>query len=124
MSTFYVGQSAELMIGLAGKTRYFYGLRRNDDGELFLVKIDQLVDLDSIEINKPGDPQENYPDFEEGFDFYDGRNSDHELSFENLNYEQYKWDGRSMFYYVDSAGQLVQRTNQGYSYPTNISSEG
>ena len=32
--------------------RYFYGLRRNDDGELFLVRVDQLAggDANSITI--------------------------------------------------------------------------
>ena len=41
--------------------------------------------------------------------------------FDNMYYTQYRWDDRSMFYYVDSEGNLVQRINQGYTYPTGTS---
>ena len=40
--TYYIGTSPTDVINSFIK-RYFYGLRRNDDGELFLVKIDQLA---------------------------------------------------------------------------------
>lgn len=39
--TYYIGTSPTDVINGFIK-RYMYGLRRNDDGELFLVKIDQL----------------------------------------------------------------------------------
>jgi len=124
MSAFYVGASAELLVNLAGRSRFFYALRRNDDGEIFFARVDQLIDQDSIEINEPGDPSKNYPDFEEGFDFYNGRDSEHNLIYDNLKYEQYRWDYRTVYYYIDDQGQLVQRSNQSYPYPANISSEG
>ena len=49
--------------------RYFYGLRRNDDGELFLVRLDQLGQGESpISINELGEADGNFPDFKEFID--------------------------------------------------------
>ena len=46
--------------------RYFYGLHRNDDGELFLVRLDQLAPgTDPITLNELGEADGNFPDFEE-----------------------------------------------------------
>ena len=45
--------------------RYFYGLRRNNDGELFFVVVDQLRggDENVVIVNDLGIASENYPDF-------------------------------------------------------------
>src|SRR6056300_951150 len=98
------------------QNRFFYGLRRTDNGELFVAKADQLKTSDSITINKPGSPNGNYPDFEQGQDFYEGRDVNHNLIYENLNYEQYHWDDRNISYYIDDDGELVARINQNYTY--------
>ena len=37
-----------------------------------------------------------------------------------LNYEQFKWDNRSVLYYIDDEGQLVLRINEDYTYPTGV----
>lgn len=118
----YVGNSPETVYS-AIDTRYFYGLRRNQDGELFLYRIDQIKDTDDIEINTAGDITENFQDFEEGFNFFDGRNDDHDVVYPNLKYEQYRWDDRLIYYYIDNQGQWVLRTNKTYSYPTGVSSD-
>lgn len=122
MSTFYVGNSADLIIGQVGNSRYLYALRRNDDGELFLKRIDQVVDSSGIEINLPGPVEENFPNFEEGIDYYDGIAVDHEIEYSNLVYPQYKWDSKSTYFYVDDQGQFVMRVNQSFEYPDGISS--
>ena len=44
----FVGQSPETVYGSI-ESRYFYALRRTDDGELFLTKIDQL-DMEAVVI--------------------------------------------------------------------------
>ena len=44
----------------------------------------------------------------------------HEKVYENLNYEQFKWDNRSLMYYIDDSGNLVVRINEGYTYPTGV----
>jgi len=119
-SNYYLGRDPIDTLGQS--PRYWYALRRNQDGELFIVRSDQLTDKDAYEINIPGDPADNFEDFEPGVDFFDGVDTEHEPEFENMFYPQYRWDDRSIFYYVDSQGQLIQRINQGYTYPTGTSS--
>lgn len=118
----YIGSTPEIAYG-SFDNRYFYGLRRNKDGELFLYRIDQIKDTDSIEINIPGDIPENFQDFEEGFDFFGGRDDDHDVIYPNLKYEQYRWDDRLINYYINSEGQWVLRVNKNYIYPTGVSSD-
>jgi hypothetical protein len=120
-STYYLGTSPDETLG--DSPRYWYALRRNDDGELFLLRSDQLKDKDSIELNIPGVPSENFEDFEPGIDYLDGIRADHEVEYANLVWTQYRWDNRNMLYYIGpDEGRLIQRINQGYAYPEGISS--
>ena len=119
-SNYYLGRSPEETLG--DSPRYLYLIRRNEDGELFLFRSDQAKDKDSIEINLPGDPAENFEDFEPGVDYFDGIAADHEIEYDNLVWTQYRWDNRNMLYYLDTEGRLTQRINQGYTYPTGHSS--
>ena len=121
-STYYIGTSPEESLG--DSPRYFYGLRRNDHGELFFVRSDQLADIDDVVINEPGSLADTFQDFEAGVDYLDGIDAEHEILYENMKYPQYKWDNRSLFFYVDSQGQLVIRINRGYTYPVGISAVG
>lgn len=123
MSTFYVGTSSEFAIDQLGNARYLYAIRRNDDGELFFRRIDQLTEFENFEVNSPGDPAENLVDFEEGIDFVDGIDEEHEKFLKNLVYPQFRWDKRSAYYYIDqSDGQLVLRYYRPFAYPEGISS--
>lgn len=122
MSNYYFGRTPIETLG--DSPRYWYALRRNDDGELFLVRSDQLTDKDSYEINIPGAPGGNFEDFEAGIDFFEGVDEDHQLQYANMFYTQYRWDDRSIFYYIDDEGRLAQRINVGYEYPEGISSNG
>lgn len=117
---YYLGQEPGSTID--GSPRFFYGLRRNENGSLFLQKIDQIKDKDIMQINEPGDPTENFTDFEPGVDFFEGLTVNHEPVFDNLKYQQYRWDNRPAFYYVNDEGELVVRINQGYTY-TDLDSE-
>ena len=119
----YIGNTPENIISNLG-SRYLYGLRRTDHGELFVGKLDQLSATDSLELNKPGLSQDNFNNFQEGQDFFEGRNINHNLVYENLNYEQFKWDDKNIFYYVNDEGQLVARVSQAYTYDDSISSDG
>ena len=122
--TYYIGTSPSDVIGSFIK-RYFYGLRRNDDGELFLVQSDQLAggNENIVVINDLGVAEESYQDFEEGIDFLSGINEDHEIVYDNLRYPQFKWDNRSLTYFIDPTdGQFIQRLSEKYVYPENISS--
>jgi len=119
---YYLGTTPQQALG--DSPRYLYMIRRNADGELFLLRSDQLKDKDSIELNIPGPISENFEDFEPGIDYFEGIAEDHEVEYENLVYPQYRWDNRNVLYYIDDEGRLVQRINQGYVYPEGISSDG
>jgi hypothetical protein len=121
--TYYVGSNPQDVLDGITK-RYFYGLRRNKDGELFLIRIDQLAGGDSniATINEIGDPVENFPDFEEGIDFLEGIDENHNIEYDNLRYQQIKWDGRLLTYFIDPTdGQFIQRISEDYDYPQGIS---
>jgi hypothetical protein len=121
-STYYLGRSPTEVLG--DSPQYFYGIRRNDAGEVFLVRGDQLLDEEAIEINNPDAIDETFDDFEAGVDYFEGVDTDHNIVYSGLKYTQYKWDARSIFYYIDSNGNLVMRINKGYSYPNGVSSNG
>jgi hypothetical protein len=121
-SNYYLGTTPQEALG--NSPRYFYALRRNEDGELFFLRSDQLKDKDQVELNQPGAVEENFSDFEAGINFFEGIDIDHEIEYLNLLWPQYKWDFRSLLFYVDEQGQLVVRTNQNYAYPEGISSNG
>ena len=105
--------------------RYLYGLRRNEDGELFFISVDQLgTDDDEIIINEIGTGDANYPFFEEGIDFLEGITIDHEIEYPNLRYPQLKWDNRFLSYYIDINGRLSIKINRNHVYEEGISTEG
>lgn len=118
--TYYIGNfDASTLLG-EGNPRYFYAIRKTEAGDLYFARVDQLKDNEEITINDLGTAADNYNSFEVGVDFFEGRNVFHELIFENLKYEQYRWDDRSLYYYLDADGQLVVRINQKYDYPAGI----
>jgi hypothetical protein len=124
--TYYVGNSPQNIVDGIIK-RYFYGIRRNDDGELFLVRADQLNggEENVVTVNDIGDSPENFPDWEEGIDFLDGIDENHDVVYDNLRYPQLRWDGRSLLYYIDPTdGQFIVRISEAYEYPENISGPG
>jgi hypothetical protein len=122
--TYYVGNNPETIINGFIK-RYFYGLRRNDDGELFLIRQDQLSGQGTATINDIGVGENNFLDFEEGIDFLEGLDTNHDIVYENLRYPQIKWDGRLLTYYVDPVdGQFIVRISEDYQYPDGISGPG
>ncbi len=117
-SNYVFGRDPNELIG--DQPRYFYALRRTDEGELYFSRVNQLSREDAIEINTIGDYEDNYNDFQVGVDFFEGRDVYHNLVYQNLNYEQYRWDDRSMYYYIDDDGQLIIRTNTKYQYPSGV----
>jgi hypothetical protein len=116
--TYYVGNEFNLSDFLGeGNPRYFLGLRRTDDGSLYFAKIDQISDTSAITINNPGPQTSDWPDFEYGVDFFDGRlAADHSRPYANLKWDQIRWDNKNVYYYLDNKGNLVVRVNQTYTY--------
>lgn len=118
---YYLGRTPGDVLG--DRPRYFYALRKNSNGSLYFTKIDNLKNNESIDVNNLGSSEDNYNDFEPGVDFFEGINVNHIAEFVNLKYPQYRWDDRSVLYYIDSEGQLVVKINEGYTYPTGVSEE-
>ena len=120
-STHYVGQTPGISELLGeGQPRYFYALRRTEDGTLFFAKIDQLKDVDTITINNPGASADDFTEFEYGVDFFDGRLAeDHSRPYSNLEWDQYRWSGRNIYYYINDNGEFVVRLNNEYVYPAD-----
>jgi|TARA_A200000159_G_scaffold90862_1_gene84354 hypothetical protein len=106
-----VGQDTSVYLANGIKDRYFYGLRRTDEGTLFIGKVDQLSANDPVSINNPGNIDDNFKDFDQGYDFYEGRDLNHAKPFPNLRYEQFRWDDVNLNYYINSEGELVVRIN-------------
>jgi hypothetical protein len=102
-------------------TRYFYALRVDDEGTLYFTRVDQWTGSDVIEINKPGPGEDDWQFFEVGIDFFDGRDGDtRETVHKNLKFDQYRFDAKSIFYYINAQGELIARVNQNYIYPTDV----
>ena len=120
--TYYIGGEISLSDILGeGNPRFFYALRRQDDGpttgNLYFTKIDQLSSIDTITLNVPGSTNNNFETFEYGIDFFDGRlASDHSRPYPNLAFDQYRWDGKNCYYYINDNGELVVSINQVYVY--------
>lgn len=121
--TYYIGGEANLreMLG-EGNRRYFYALRRTDDGLLYFFKLDQLKDVnDEIIVNDPGLAENDFEEFEYGVDFFDGRLADdHSRPYTNLHWDQYRWDNNSFYCYINDNGEFVVRLNKAYEYPATF----
>ena len=102
-----VGQDTVVYLENGIKSRYFYGLRRTDEGTLYIGKVDQLQANDPVTINVPGAIVDNYEGFDQGEDFYEGRDLNHAKPFKNLKYEQFRWDDVNLNYYINDEGERV-----------------
>ncbi len=118
--TYFVGNETNQsdLLG-ADNPRFFYGLSRDEAGQVTFTRVDQLMSEDAITVNNLGAGAGNFEDFEYGVDFFDGRAAeDHTRPYENLNFDQYRWDNKNIYYYINAQGQLVARTNKAYTnYP-------
>jgi len=113
--SYYIGTQAA---DPQGDARYFYAIRRDEAGMLYFSKVDQLKDDDSITINEAGLVENDFTQFEYNVDYFEGRTADdHSRPYPNLAWDQYRWDSRNIFYYINDNGDFVVRINKGYVYP-------
>lgn len=113
----YIGRAPQ-------ETVYFYGVTRDDTtGFLTLNKVNMDTAISAIEILDPakvsgtGKP---FDSFAEGVDFFEGRDATHNIQYDGLRYEQYKWTTDDLYYYVDDEGQLCVRVNEVYNYSEGV----
>lgn len=114
--SYYVGDVSGGTLG-SSEFRYFYALRTDDEGTLYFTRIDQWTSPDTVTVNKIGLNEDNWDFFEIGFDFFEGVDPEtKERPYPNLYFDQYRFDGKSMYYYINANGELVVRVNQEYVY--------
>lgn len=125
MSNYYIGRSLENYD--KREERYFYGLKRDDDtGFVSIDKVNLDKSLDTLQlVNLRGLTGEGtvFENLQEGIDFFEGRDISHELKYDGLNYEQYKWSADDLYYYIDAEGQLAVRINSPYYYPDGVTTK-
>lgn len=114
---FLLGNDAGSLLN--GQPRYFYALRRTEQGDLYVSRVDQLGN-DSIQINDIGDPDDDYNKFQVGVDNFNGRGINHERTYVNLKFDQYRWDDRFLSYYIDEDGYLSAIIGKDREYPTDV----
>ena len=114
--TNYVGAPDLSSLLGEGNIRYFYALRRDDEGFIYLTKVDQVLGDDVVQVNRPGNATDDFDSFEFGIDFFDGILDDKSRPYPNLTFDQYKWDERNIYYYINDEGELVARINKKYEY--------
>lgn len=106
------------------QNRFFYAIRRNEDGELFLSKVDSAKKGDTVVVFTGEISAETLQNFEDGQAFFEGRDVYHELVYpDTLKYEQYKWDDKSVFYYIDDDGQFTIKVNETHTYDDTTSGD-
>ncbi len=117
MSNYVFGNDSATLLG--NEPRYFYALRRTQDGDLYVSRVDQL-DGDTIEVNNPGDAENNYEKFTVGIDLLNGIAANREKIYPNLKFDQFRWDDKFLSYYINSDGELVVKIGKSYDYTGNI----
>lgn len=119
--TYYIGSGVENGSQNGNNPRYFYGLKITDDDHVAIVKLDNIAGTETVIVNVPGAADGDWNEFEYGVDFFEGQISpEHTRPYENLIYDQYRWDDRSVYYYINSDGELVVRTNTPYNYSEGV----
>ena len=118
--TYYIGKDPNTLKA----DRYFYGLKRDDEeGFVVIEKINLdkgIESLDLVDLSKVTGELQPFEYLQEGTDFFDGRSVDHDLQYDGLNYEQFKWSSDNLFYFIDDDGQLCLRITTPYNYSEGV----
>jgi hypothetical protein len=121
MNQNYLGAVGSDSMSGPSEQRYFYGLRTDEDGNIYFTRVDIMTSSEGIQVNNPGDANDDWEYFELGVDYFEGKNPEtHVKDTPNLNFDQYRFDSRSAYYYINANGELVVRYNQGYSYSQDV----
>jgi hypothetical protein len=113
MTTPYVlGKSVEDFKNSPGV--YLFALRRTEEGDLYLLKVNLNDPNDSAQLFGDDMPVEFVDYTFPGDDYFDGRNAAKtlEYSLDDVKYEQWKWEDSIRSYYVDTDGNLVLVTGE------------
>lgn len=118
MTTPYVlGKSVEDFKNSPGT--YLFALRRTEEGDLYLLKVNLNDPNDSAQLFGDDMPAE-FADYTfPGDDYFDGRNEARALEYsaDDVKYEQWKWEDSIRSYYIDTEGNFVLVTGENIELP-------
>jgi len=91
----------------SGDLRYFYALRKDDDGTLYVSRVDLNTKGDAVDLF-PNLPPAEFEGFTiPGDDYFDNRDAtDKTLTHprDQVKYEQWRWDERLLSYFINEDG--------------------
>lgn len=117
--TQYIGPSPDYS---STSNRYLYALRRDDEGTLYIARLDSKDSTDSIDLVNGILPESlsGLVDLDSG-EYFEGRSSTtKELVSETLNYEQWRWENKFISYYINADGEFVALVGEDRTYPTDV----
>lgn len=94
---------------------YLYALRKTDEGDLYLLRLDIFDTNDEAKLFGQDIPSQFADISLPGDDYFDNRDPiTKELIYsrEDVIYEQWKWDNRFNSYYIDNDGELISAINE------------
>lgn len=95
--------------------RYLYALRKDDDGTMYMARVDINSSTDTIELFPNLRPAEFEDIVFPGDDYFANRDATtKELTYDRdeVKYEQWRWDPRLITYYINDNGEFVMAINQ------------
>jgi hypothetical protein len=98
---------------------YLFALRRTEEGDLYLLKVNLNDPNDSAQLFGDDMPAE-FADYTfPGDDYFDGRDAAKLLEFstDDVKYEQWKWEDSIRSYYIDTEGNFVLVTGENVELP-------
>jgi hypothetical protein len=118
-----IGASAEGFANLDERPRYYYGLRRDEEGTLWLGKADLKDPNDNVRLYAQPltrDGGLSPIPFHEFFNQRELYDTDATNPEEALYYQQWRIDKVKISYYIDDNGEFVASVGADRTYPTDV----
>lgn len=100
--------------GSTEDVRYFYALRRDNEGNLYYSRVDLKDSQDSVVLFPNVAPEDLETFTVPGKDYFDNRDpATHDLTYstQDVKYEQWRYDSRLNTYYIDDNGYFTLAAN-------------
>ena len=118
-----IGASAEGYANLDERPRYYYGLRRDEEGTLYIGSADLKDPTDTVRLySQPltRDGGLSALPFHEFFNQRELYDTDAVNPEEALYYQQWRIDKVKISYYIDDNGEFVASVGADRSYPIDV----
>lgn len=118
-----IGASAEGYANLDERPRYYYGLRRDEEGTLWLGSADLKDPNDDVRLYSQPLTREgglSPVPFHEFFNQRELYDTDAENPEDALYYQQWRIDRVKISYYINNDGEFVASVGADRTYPTDV----